>query len=307
MPGGYAHLYLVNKITDRIGLLPGLLQHSFTKYFHFCELGSVSPDMPYLALGQSGQQAWADTMHYERTFGLVKVASREVSKLAGEMQLKCIAWLLGYSSHLVMDGTVHPVVELKVGPYAQNKTAHRRCELNQDAYIFPKLGYGQPGEAEVMDSGLKLCHDPGNPEALDKDLLQLWQGILQKVHPAQFNRDRPDPDLWFRKYVKMMDKVVEEGYRLIPLARHIMVDLLAATLPDMVDAEKEFYENLKTPEGLRDYEQVIDLALSNLMKAWEAIGADVVNHLNHQLAAIPDFNLDTGKDAAGVLYWWELV
>ena len=307
MPGGYAHLFLVNKINDRIGPLPDLLKHAYNRYFHFCELGSVSPDMPYLALGKSGQQAWADTMHYERTFELVKVASREVMKSAGEVQLKCIAWLLGYSSHLVMDGTVHPVVELKVGTYGDNKTAHRRCELNQDAYIFPKLGYGQAGESEVMDSGPKLCSDPRNPKELDKDLRQFWLRTLQTVHADKFNRDPPDPDLWFRKYVKMMDQVVEEGYRLIPLARHLMVDLFAATLPDMVDAEKEFYENLETPSGRQNYDQIIELAITNLMKAWEAIGVDIDGGVGQQLADIPDFNLDTGKDAEGILTWWGAV
>jgi len=155
-----------------------------------------------------------------------------------------------------------------------------------------------------MDSGPKLCHDPNNPKALDPDLVQFWQRILQEVHAGQFGQARPDTDLWFRKYVKMMDKVVEEGYRLIPLARHLMLDLLAATLPDMVDAEKEFYENLETPDGRQDYDQVIDLAIANLMRAWEAIGADISGGADQELAAIPDFNLDTGKDATDKLIWW---
>jgi hypothetical protein len=304
MPGGYAHLYLVNKITDHIGNLPHLINYAFSKYFHFCELGSVSPDMPYLALANAGQQAWADTMHYEKTFELVKVAVGEAKGLDGEVQLKCVSWLLGYASHLVMDGTVHPVVELKVGPYADNKTDHRKCELNQDAYIFPQLGYGQAGEAEAIDSGLKLCSDPDDPKALDHDLVQFWQGTLRSMHADQFRSETPDPDLWFRRYVKMMDMVVEEGYKFIPLARHLMLDLFAATCPDMEDADSDYYENLRTPGGRLHYDQVINLAVSNLLKAWEAIGAAIDGGSDQQLAGIPDFNLDTGKNAGGELVWW---
>jgi len=37
------------------------------QYSKFCGLGSVSPDYPYLALGDGGAKRWADIMHYTRT------------------------------------------------------------------------------------------------------------------------------------------------------------------------------------------------------------------------------------------------
>jgi len=304
MPGGYAHLYLVNMITDRIRPLPDLLKHAFGSYFHFCELGSVSPDLPYLAFGNQEQQEWANTMHYDRTFEFVKEAAPIVRSLAGAVQLKCLSWLMGYASHLVMDGTVHPVVRLKVGDYAEHKKEHRLCELHQDSYIFGKMNYGEPGEAEPFKSGPKLCKDQENPEALDRDLVKFWRDVLQAVHPGRFINATPNPDLWFRRYVAVMDEVVEEGYRLLPLARHIMVDMLAMACPAREVADPEFYENLVTPDGRKDYDHVIDLALTNLLAAWMALGASIAGGDEQQLASIQDFNLDTGEDAPGKLIWW---
>jgi hypothetical protein len=304
MPGGYAHLSLVNRINDQTETLPNLLQHAFGKYFHFCELGSVSPDTPYLAFGDEKQQEWADTMHYDFTFETVKQGARFARNLSGEEQLKCIAWLMGYASHLVMDGTVHPVVELKVGPYRKNKTAHRRCELHQDAHIWEEMGYGEPGVAEPFDSGPRLCHAPDDIKALDPEVSNFWQRILQAVHADRFSNALPNPDLWFRRYVQMMDDVVEEGYKLLPLSRHIMVDLLATALPPKEEADHEYLENLKTPYGRQTYDQVFKLALSNVLSAWHDLGASIANENEQQLVSIPDFNLDTGKDEGENLIWW---
>ena len=75
-------------------------------------------------------------MHYERTGDMVKAGIEFIRGLSGEEKRKALAWLFGYTAHVITDATIHPVVELKVGPYAENKTDHRICEMNQDAYIF---------------------------------------------------------------------------------------------------------------------------------------------------------------------------
>lgn len=79
-----------------------------------------------------------------------------VKTLTGNVRDKAFAWLLGYTAHVITDTTIHPVVEPKVGPYAQNKTAHRECEMHQDAYIFQRLNLGGVGVAD-LESSLERC------------------------------------------------------------------------------------------------------------------------------------------------------
>lgn len=304
MPGGYAHLTLVNLLNDQVQSLPSELNHAYKKYFHFCELGSMSPDMPYLILGNSDQMAWSDYMHYEKTFEFVKAAAAIANQLSGEDQLKCISWLLGFASHLVMDGTVHPVVELKVGDYEHHKLPHRKCELHQDAYLFPRLGYGVAGSAEPIRSGPKMCSQQGDEKELDGALVDYWMNILERVHPEHFEHCRPQPSQWFEKYIFMLDRVVEESKWLTPLTRHFVVDTAALACPPREAVDFQYIKGLATPSGPQDYDAVIELAVKNVLDAWKAIGEAMVNNNHGELAKIPDFNLDTGKDSNENLVWW---
>jgi len=56
MPGAYAHITLVNQFREpnRLESIDGFSDWaniSVLDYFQFCELGVVSPDYPYLAIG----------------------------------------------------------------------------------------------------------------------------------------------------------------------------------------------------------------------------------------------------------------
>ena len=68
MPGAFAHITPVNmlKETRRLDALsgfPDVAKTAVPKYFKYCELGAVSPDYPYLAIGDKGVAKWADDMH----------------------------------------------------------------------------------------------------------------------------------------------------------------------------------------------------------------------------------------------------
>ena len=47
--------------------------------------------------------------------------SGTLKKWTCDAQQKGLAWLLGYCAHVATDVTIHPVVEMKVGPYDENK------------------------------------------------------------------------------------------------------------------------------------------------------------------------------------------
>ncbi|MFI5296362.1 MAG: zinc dependent phospholipase C family protein [Thermodesulfovibrionales bacterium] len=150
MPGSYAHLTMVGIARTRNSLeaIDGFPREGIDaagSYLKFLELGAVSPDYPYLDITSGDSKKWADAMHYTHTGDTVCAAAAMVRELPpGDDKLKCLAWLMGFAAHVVGDMCIHPVIQLKVGPYAQHATPHRRCEMHQDAFIFPRLGLEMP-------------------------------------------------------------------------------------------------------------------------------------------------------------------
>jgi hypothetical protein len=136
MPGAFAHITMVNCLSEtaRLKKLPSAAAKAVLKNFKFCELGAVSPDYPYLVVGDHNAKNWANSMHHERTGEMIHAGIENLKGSTGSALNKGIAWLLGYAAHVTTDVTIHPVVEMKVGPYKGNEKKHRICEMNQDSY-----------------------------------------------------------------------------------------------------------------------------------------------------------------------------
>lgn len=307
MPGAYAHITLINlarephrlEAGDGIAKPAGLALGRWLKY---CELGAVSPDYPYLALGAEGATAWADLMHYRHTGDMVKAGIATIRKLSGTPRDKAFAWLLGYAAHVVTDVTIHPVVELKVGPYAQNKMAHRRCEMHQDSYIYRRLDIGGIGVAEYLKSGINECCIADG--ALDPAIGDTWREMLQICHPDEFSGNPPDIERWHEGYTHLLE-VGGDGYRLLPLSRHIAVNC-GLTYPLYEDVNRAAYiDKLKTPDGPMSYDRIFDKALDHVVRAWQIIAAAVFADSPLYLTAFANWNLDTGRDNNKKLALWE--
>lgn len=308
MPAGYAHITLVNELKvprrlEGITDFPREAISALLKYAKFCELGAVSPDYPYLALLDDGAKRWADTMHYDRTGEIIHAGLRRLQVMKGRARAKSLAWLLGYAAHVATDVSIHPVVEMKVGPYESNKTAHRVCELHQDAYIFQRMNLGALGLSEYLDSGIAACRDTSDPERLDRDIASLWRHMLREVHPAEFAANPPNVDKWHSGFNLAIDKIAEEGDRLIPIARHLGMDA-GLTYPGIGEIEPEFIRSLATPSGTQDYDAVFDSAIDNVGGVWQVAATAVIQGQNTYLAKIGNWNLDTGRDERARLVFW---
>lgn len=297
MPGAYAHLTLVNHFREPQALEEKELSHEaitcVLEYFKYCELGAVSPDYPYLVVGSAEAAAWADEMHKNRCGALIGNGIQRVRGMQGEAKRKCLAWLLGLVSHVVADATIHPVIQEKVGPYEQNKTAHRECEMHQDAYIYQRLKLGDIGLSEHLDSGLRQCGESG---ALDMDVCDLWMGMLADTYGDRAeNRAAPDPAEWHKWFCKLVDDIAEEGDKLIPLARHVATNL---GLVYPAEADKNYLKDLPTPEGgpLIQYDELFDRAVANVAAAWRFVERGVFLNDKEHAAFLGDWNLDTGCD-----------
>jgi hypothetical protein len=310
MPGAYAHITLVNILKEpgRLEAIPGFPEDAMTSvmdYFKFCELGAVSPDYPYLTLGDSGSARWADAMHYTRTGGMIRAGAERLQGMGGEPRRKCLAWLLGYAAHVATDVTIHPVIERKVGVYAENKERHRICEMNQDAYIFPRLKLGEVGLSEHLDSGILKCCEPANKHLMDNDIVALWTAMLKEVHPQEFASNPPDMHKWHKRFKIMLDDLGEEGNKLFPFARHVATGL-GLTYPAVRDIDPQYLHGLELPGGAqkKDYDPIYESATANTARVWQSIAAGMTAGNAAPLAWIAAWNLDTGRDENNNLVFW---
>jgi Zinc dependent phospholipase C len=261
VPGAYAHITLVNEVREpqRLERIPGFPRKSIPailKYFKFCELGAVSPDYPYLAIGDVGAQRWADTMHYTRTGDVIHAGIKRLQGMGKKTREKGLAWLLGFTAHVTTDVTIHPVVEMKVGQYKGNEKKHRICEMHQDAYIFQRLNLGGVGISEHLDSGIASCRDIADPDLLDRNIVSLWIGMLQDV--------------------------VAMG--------------LGLTYSGETDIDPQFIKGLATPLGKQDYDAIFDAAIGNVGNVWQVAASGATLGQKAYLARIGNWNLDTGRD-----------
>lgn len=307
MPGAFAHLTLVGVLAEQNRLeqlgLHDEMKNAIGAWFKFCELGSISPDYPYLSRNLWGLTTdhaatrWAEEFHLNRTVDVIRIGAQKLVTMTDIARSKCMAWLLGYSAHVGMDVTLHPVIERIAGPYyasKENQEKHRTCEMNQDVYIWEKYrpNLGRIGVCEHLSNGIAKC-SALSTNALDEDLKVFWQAILQEVYPEEFASNPPDLDKWHKYFLKVVDNAEEAGNRaLFPLSRHMLKNkgMLYPLTP-----ESRFIDNLEVPMGTaKSYDTLFELALENVGRFWKQI-SDCIYQENQQLAQCGNWSLDNGR------------
>jgi hypothetical protein len=309
MPGAYAHLTMVNMAKESAHLeklnFSNPAASALLKYFKYCELGAVSPDYPYLAIGDITAEKWANLMHYDRTGEVLRAGILRAKVLQGDQRERAFAWLLGYSAHVATDVTIHPVVELKVGPYAQNKKAHRVCEMHQDAYIWgTRMNLGGVGVSKHLASGILRCTEANHPGAVDSTIKELWEHMLRSVHPTEAKTNPPQVDKWHKGFDLVVNSIAGEGHRLFPFARHVAANQ-GLTYPtfDEVD-RKEYIDELKAPPGPLHYDVIFDHAKHSVGKTWSLIEKAVYGDDADAISFFGDWDLDTGRNNKNELIFW---
>ena len=318
MPGSYAHLTMVGiaRTRSELNSIEGFPREAIDvagAYLKFLELGAVSPDYPYLDVTSEKAKKWADAMHYTHTGDTVYTAATMVKNLSsGEDKDKCLAWLMGFAAHVVGDMCVHPVVYLKVGSYDDNATAHRRCEMHQDAFIFPRLGLGMPQTSAHMKSTIMKCGTDKKPRGIDPAVKELWENLLHGIHPELFTSDPPDIDKWHDRCYTILEKLLPTSSRLIPFARHVC-DGQGLVYPETDKVDMEYIKDLRVPtaEGSdqrKDYDDIFDFTIQRIRKAWRDVARHALGIEDLLSFRGGEWNLDTGRDvaAADKLVFWEV-
>jgi hypothetical protein len=299
---------------DEITSLTPTMKHALGLYTNFCELGGVSPDYPYLTALHPSAAAWADVMHYYQTADFIRRGIHHLCKTFPDLNAAeagpCVAWLFGYTGHVVGDLTVHPVIALKVGPYELNKKDHRVCELNQDAYIVKSRYCEELGTPEhSLETGIASCSDTNDSKRLHPPVAALWRQILDDIDLTKVHlKDGlsaptvpPDPDQWHTWYVDIIG-TIEHGRSLPPLSRQFAEDEGLA-YPPYDEANRDYIDHLTTPRGdTVTYDEVFNEALTNIATSWAQLGeALTANDANR--FSLPNADLDTGLADSGMVFW----
>ncbi|BCS89632.1 zinc dependent phospholipase C family protein [Pseudodesulfovibrio sediminis] len=300
MPGAYAHLTMVNRFKtpqalDGIPGFTGEMAFPVTQWLKFLELGAVSPDYPYLKLLNDEAEHWANAMHHHKVGDRLKAGIRYVRDLDGVAKSKCFVWLLGFASHIAMDVTIHPVVNLKVGKYEDNKTDHRICEMNQDVHIFRELNLGAMAEAEIIRARIANCGAQDDTNNLDPDVKEAWTHMIVETSDAQERKKYPlNVGGWHGNFVSMLDNV-EDTSRLPAFARHVLSGL-GVGYPREDELQETFLLNLKVPGNRRmAYDDIFDKAQGNVAMLWSLIGRGCYGVDDDFESKIHNWDLDSGK------------
>ena len=305
-------MLVVDTLSDEPAFLAGvgpigeIARYTIEKYKSFCELGSVSPDLPYLDLLHGNSKGWANVMHYWKTADIIRAG---ISYFAGQnfeardnRTLRALAWLFGYSAHVATDLTVHPVLAASGYPYATNPTGHRLCELNQDAYIFKKINGEDAADTRYVENcGIASCGDPNAPAKLHPAIRELWVRCLSGISPSGVQMENgapgptadPIPDVWFGDYTKRLAEFVEQGGGFLLFLRDLL-ESEGVCLPESGEVDMKYITNLKTPSNqATDYDSVFDLSLANVRSTWTQLAMALAAR-DQNVFALQNANLDTG-------------
>ena len=308
MAGTFTHLVICD-IAKRKALIDEIsLRQLLNRYSEFLFLGAVSPDLPYLSFN-TGSVNWANLFHYEKTNGIAINGYAELKSTWTNTQVTDeikLVWLLGYVSHLVIDSTIHPIVQAIVGDYAHHQEEHRICEMTQDALTFYDWENFELRYAE-FSKRLQFCRESDHFDAL----MSFW-----KKHALGTYADKgetPDPKLWFATYNEAID-AAEGASGVVALFRHLGIgtEYLYKTRDEILFAYPErsekYYNAVKLPTGNigKFAKEGIERSVANVINAWNKLYAGLTGNIAVS-ALIRAWDLDTGEEMGSplreVTYW----
>ncbi|BAH74834.1 hypothetical protein DMR_13430 [Solidesulfovibrio magneticus RS-1] len=314
MPGAYAHITLASRCVNP-SVLGSLELDTETvgklmQQVGYFQLGAISPDMPYLVgLGTNKQAiAWADRMHWKNVSERIGAGVAAVSNLEGDVQNKCLAWLLGFVEHIIFDVFMHPVVNnIAGGAYSdETKGRHQWCEMNQDVYILMReCLITDISNAKIVEAVIKTLHASCDKCAMDQDVRSVFDEMLRTADSDLYADNVPDIDGWFASFVSKMQ--IQEGNSILSgIGRHVNWHLV---YPAAAQRNQEFLENLPVPENtplshLRTYDALFDHARSLVNDHWRKVTRAVIGIEPYNPNWFAGWNLDTGEKTEEISQFW---
>ena len=196
MASGLTHILLTKKLQDEIedGKLRDILAFGASSF----QVGAVAPDLPYASIADNNffanESPLADDFHYRKT-NQIPLQSLEILKsLNGQMDKRIhyqmFSFFIGYISHVIADGTIHPFVRDKVGEYDENQAEHRSLEMQLDVLFVEELTKNSGFTAELNNINI---HD----QILDfidndasSDIIQIFSELIESTYHVQYSAEK---------------------------------------------------------------------------------------------------------------------
>ncbi len=298
MAGLITHFLVCDK-SFRSSKIDSKLRKILRGFSDWVRLGAASPDLPYAVLIGS-QKEWADHMHYENTNGIIIRGHEELRNgITTDTEKAKLAWLFGYISHVLVDATIHPIIEALVGPYSieANREPHQYSEKTQDSLLFTEVMKGlELTYAEYSDSfdNCKSAH-------YFSDVMAFWKHLVDTTYPGK--EPEADPESWFKTFRLLFDEADNKG-GLAMISRHVAhgwsrskVYRKASDLrQNFQDDCDKYYDNIKLPYGRTGsfFVDGFQKSIANVIETWNTLWFGLSNPLA-VAELIPNWNLDTGR------------
>ncbi|WP_413578565.1 zinc dependent phospholipase C family protein [Bdellovibrio sp. HCB290] len=313
MPAGFTHLAFARKSLDHLESESGknakdILDADIGLYLFGC----VSPDIPYMGRFDgnpfTNNKEVADDLHYRKTnevplLGL-KAAKEAVKAGNEELAEALFSFYIGYTSHLIADGIVHPFIRDMVGDYEVAETEHRILEMKLDVLISKRLV-----GVEVNGVNLQKDLDYVNDSVQLSQVFQSFSTVIEQVHGHKLKPGKIEDLL---KAMKTALDIAEgefpSWYQL--LGKHFGAAYLdekkvvgeEATLVNLtfpIDAaEKGNLQNFMKANKVNFFEHVMPRFFSTFPGLIEKAYDYVFNNGPEVTDLIPAINLDTGRSLA---------
>ncbi|MCK9210697.1 MAG: zinc dependent phospholipase C family protein [Ignavibacteriaceae bacterium] len=195
MASGITHILLMKNLQS---ILPeGKLKKLLQSGRDFLQVGAVGPDLPYASIADDDlffktQSELADKFHYEKTNELILRAFQEIKtnsiSLTAREKRFMFSFFLGFASHIVADGIIHPFVRDKVGNYKENQTAHRVLEMQLDVLLLHHLTLTSNNPINLNNSKIygELINFDNNFYPEVGKVLQLFSKLIAEVYQQNY-------------------------------------------------------------------------------------------------------------------------
>lgn len=100
-----------------------------------------------------------------------------------------------------------------------------------------------------------------------------------------------------------MDKIVEEGFKLFPFARHVAAGQ-GLTYPTKDEIDSQYINDLPTPTGKINYDDLFEKAIGHITEGWLTIARGVLEDEKTYLEKIGFWDLDTGLKLNKNFVFW---
>ncbi len=196
MASGLTHILLTKRLQDKFedGQLKNILAYAADSF----QVGAVGPDLPYASIADndffSNESPLADDFHYRLTNEIPIQSFQKLRSIKGQIgeELHChlFSFFLGYTSHVLADGIIHPFVRDKVGEYIDNQAEHRSLEMQLDVLFFEELTKNSGLGAELNYTNV---HDEiSNFLALEfnDEIVKTFSSMIQTVYGKEYSVDK---------------------------------------------------------------------------------------------------------------------